>query len=151
MGYLGIAALMVALAATWNSTHDRSTPTAHTHRLVQKELSQFIKGYVAEKMPSSTPVEFRSMWTETLPNGKIKAHFSYRFGTTGEQEPASLDLKGVAILTEDKSATGENSHWALDQVSVENEAVDFKEGSRIEGSRSSASNSEHESPDKKTE
>jgi hypothetical protein len=151
MGYLGVAALMVALAATWNSAHDRTTPTAQTHRLVQKELSQFISGYVAEKMPQSSPVEFRSMWTETLPNGKIKAHFSYRFGTTGDHEPVNMDLKGVAVLTEDATATGSTSRWALDHVSVENEAVVFKEGSRIEGSRASASQLPVEQPDKKTE
>ncbi len=137
---VGIPLIFIGMIWSWNSTQ-KEEPVVFTHRMIQNELAIFISDYIKQKVSGSQPVEFQSMWTELLPSKQIRAHFRYRFETAAGESGEALTMKGFALLRPEKQDDSGNAasvatEWSLDHVEIENEVVDFKDGSRIETPKS---------------
>lgn len=129
MKFFALILLFVLLAWSWQGyKHTGDVPVA-VHYNLQTELRTFIIDYVEKNVPGATQIQFHRFWTEPTQTSEVRAVFEYSFESKdGRGETTSTRLKGVAYLTPE---AGGLDQWSLDRVEVNNQTIDFQNGSTI--------------------
>lgn len=143
MKYLGFIFFLITTAWTWHVVHRTPEVSFETHASIQEKLSELLLENIKAKKPTASDVQVTKMWTETLQNGKVKAHFAYSFKENSE-ETGSLwnSIQGEGVLEKqvsptkgdgDTQSSTENpletsNRWILSQVKVTEDNVKFDDG-----------------------
>lgn len=110
--------------------------TANTDRRINEDsvksaLTNFIASYIEQNLEGVSNIRFFNMTTKILDGEKIRAVFMYSFDTPNEKgETVSTLLDGSALLVKEDSNPASNS-WALEEIQVDNEVIEFKDGTVI--------------------
>ncbi len=127
-----IASLIVFIALlvwTWSLINGARSGRAETHAGIQDRMRELIAFTIKEKRPTAEGLEIHKLWTESLNDRQIQVHFSYKFldkSESGEIVETSVD--GNAELDKQGSENTEIEQWALVNVKINNDQLDFQEG-----------------------
>lgn len=128
MKFLSIIILLALMAWTWTGYKSTADVTVTTHVELQNELKNFITGYIQENVKGSSNIKFLRFWTEPTTSKEIRAVFEYSFDSIDtNQETTTTALKGYAFLTPREG----NSEWSLDRVEINDQVIEFKNGSVV--------------------
>ena len=99
------------------------------HAEIQDDLKQTIADYVYQKLPNVKNIKFSNIWSESLGENKIKAHFKYSFDEDSSEVGKSENLiDGFAILNKSDQTDEGATVWSLDEIQILNNHVTFEEG-----------------------
>lgn len=93
------------------------------HAQLQKELGEFIEGYVKQQLPGVTEFKMHSIYTKPPKKGKLRAYFNYSFKDSSKETLTELD--GFATLQKIKDQP--QQEWSLDGIEISGEKVTFDE------------------------
>ncbi len=128
MKFLSVIILLGLMVWTWDGYKSTTGISAVTHFELQNELKDFITGYIQQKVEGSSNIRFLRFWTEETTSKEIRAVFEYTFDITDKnKETATTQLKGFAYL----NPQGESNEWSLDRVEINDQVIEFKNGSVI--------------------
>lgn len=129
---LSLIVFTAALIWTWLLIHSSPAVGFETHAAIQERLAGLILESLQQKKPEAKNVEIVRLWTETLDENKIRAHFSYRFvETTAEQEDLDQLIEGEAVLHREPSTDVRLDPWIVQSVKTTSDSVNFSEGTVI--------------------
>lgn len=128
--YIGLVFILLLMKLTWSMAEYTPATDAQTHAMIQNELKEIIAQSLLKLRPSASQLIFRTMWTEQLEDNKVKAHFSYSYNDKEENgEQISQVQEGFGILNRVPNPQDpESTSWSLDEVTISQEAIDFKTG-----------------------
>lgn len=128
MKFLSVIFLLIILVWSWRGYKNTSEVSVAIHHHLQTELRNFITEYVMQNAPQATNVLFHRFWTEPTQTAEVRAIFEYSFDSKNdENENTTTRLRGFAYL----SPQGGVDQWSLDRIEVNNQIIDFKNGSVI--------------------
>lgn len=129
---LSLIAFTAALIWTWSLIHSSPAIGFETHAAIQERLAGLILESLQQKKPEAKNVEIVRLWTETLDDNKIRAHFAYRFvETTSAQEDLDQVIEGEAVLHREPSNDSRLDPWIVQSVKTTSDSVNFSEGTVI--------------------
>ncbi len=135
MKYLSLIIFFVLLQWSWNVSHRPAKIGEDIHIGIQDDLKKFIENYIKENLPTARNLKFDKFWTETIKKDKVKASFSYSFEDQEEKTgPTRVQIEGFAVLNHDTSENEKNEkfdYWNLDELSILNNNIDFKDPLQI--------------------
>lgn len=124
-----------ALVWSWCMFNSPAKMGLDIHAGIQSKLTLLIEDTVKAKRPNMKNFTLVKMYTETLDDNKVKAHFSYQFeDAITDQTQADMvtqNITGEATLTKALSEDPLVQKWVLQSVKTGNESVDFKDGLTI--------------------
>jgi hypothetical protein len=128
MKYLSMFALVGVIWWSWSFATTPQAISTSSHLSVQTALTEFIRNYIKEQVPNVQNIEFHKVWTEPFVNKTIKATFEYSFQTPSEDQKLTTSrIQGQAVLSSKETP----DDWSLDQVTINDEALEFPEGAVI--------------------
>jgi hypothetical protein len=97
------------------------------HVQLQQDMTVLIANYVKEHLPDMTNFKMLSVYTAAPEKGKVDAYFNYSFQTPTKDstQVAVTELSGIATL--EKLSEKPDAQWALNKITMQNEAVTFNE------------------------
>jgi hypothetical protein len=129
MKYLSTILFALCLGWTWKVIHTQGSVPFNTHAALQSKLAEIIANTIQTMKPDSENFKMEYLWTEALPNGQIKAHFSYKFEEVdAEQDIVENGLEGYAILEKEKSIADTDDKWTVVDVKTNSDTLNFREG-----------------------
>ena len=127
--YINLIILTIMLSVTWTWVQKDQNISELVHAEIQEDLQQLIASYIKKQLPNSENIDFKNIWTETLGEGKVKAHFNYSFDdSASEAGNAGVAVKGYAVLHRKPVSAQGTDVWTLDKIQILNNHVTFKEG-----------------------
>lgn len=124
MKYLGVISFIILTAWTWNVVHSEADIGFETHSGIQEKLSALIQETIKAKKPSVTEVKIEKIWTEPLPDNKVKAYFIYSFS----DENTRTTIQGEGLLERQPDDGSGLDRWSLTKVKTTNDAIIFEDG-----------------------
>ncbi|MDZ4660325.1 MAG: hypothetical protein SGJ18_01765 [Pseudomonadota bacterium] len=142
MKYLSIIFFLVLMKFTWGMAYKAPVVSIETHKLIQTELKDIIYQVLVQYRPTATNLKFQTIWTERLSDHQLKAHFTYSFVDSDDQDGESVEQTqdGEVILNQIPPSDGDQmdqngqksqksqKSWSLDEVTVLRQALHFKKG-----------------------
>jgi hypothetical protein len=118
---------------SWSVIKSPTILSEDTHIGIQDDLKRVITSYLEDNIPSIKNIHFEKFWTQTLKENKVRATFSYTFDEEVDSgdKSARIGVAGHAILNRQKEDGTEFDVWSLDELYVDNNSVNFKEGITI--------------------
>ncbi len=135
MRYVSLVLIVLFMWWTWSVAKNPATLSEDVHVGLQEDLRRVITEYIQENLEGATDVRFEKFWTETLKDNQVKATFSYSFDepAKGEASGARIGVEGYAILNRVKEQDSPYDVWSLDELTVQNNRVIFKDGVIVNG------------------
>lgn len=132
MKFLGVIFFLVAMNWSWSLIHSEMSTSEQVHVGIQKDMKRIISEYIKENLPTSNNLKFKKFWTEKVGLKKIKAFFVYSFeDSQGGFGPARVEVEGSALLTRAPDESEEFETWSFDELTIEDNRIEFKEGLEI--------------------
>ncbi len=135
MKYLSIVFFLVLMKFTWGMANKFPVIPIETHKMIQTELKDIIYQVLVQYRPTATQLKFQSIWTERLSDNQLKAHFTYSFVDSDEQEGESVEQTQEGVVTLNRISVNQEADpaapapgWSLDEVSVSRQVLNFKKG-----------------------
>jgi hypothetical protein len=127
--YLNLLILVMILGVSWGLVHRTPTISQSVHVAIQKDLKRVIQEHLNKKLPTAKNINFERMWTETLGEGQVKAHFVYAFDDQNEKVGSTrMQIEGFAVLKHDNSDKHPDQDvWNFAQFTILNNSIEFKE------------------------
>lgn len=118
---------------TWCMFNAPSDMGIDIHASLQTKLTLLIEDSIKARKPDVSQFKLLKMYTEKLDQNKVKAVFTYQYDEALKNEgaPASIttqNVSGEAILIKTPSENPQVQKWDLQNIKLDNLAVDFKEG-----------------------
>lgn len=131
MKFISLILFFVLLNWTWGLANTPRTLNQEVHLGIQQDLKDLITEYIQTNLPNSQNLRFEKFWTEKLKDDQVRASFLYSF----EDENATLGaarvgIEGFAILNR-KENEDQTQIWSMDELSILNNRVEFKEALRL--------------------
>ncbi len=118
---------MLSVSWTWVQNDQKVSELVHAE--IQEDLQQLIATYIKKQLPNSKNIDFKNIWSETLGEGKVKAHFNYSFDdSAADAGDAGVAVKGYAVLHRKPTENKKTDLWTLEEIQILNNHVTFKEG-----------------------
>ena len=137
MKYVSLILILFAMKLSWGMAYCENSLPTYLHVDLQNEIQTYISEYITNNAPEARDLIFSNVWTETVKENKIKAHFSYSF-TNDDTESGALRvaLDGYAVLNQIKKP-GEEKYdfWSFDELFILNDHIEFDEGITIKADR----------------
>lgn len=128
MKYLGLLVILVALKWTWGIAQHPQVVDSSTHEHLQHEMERIVRDYISKARPASSNLKFDYLWTETINENQVRAHFRYSYeDVLQEGDSAEEVVAGTANLRR-VSPIDQGDAWALDSVEASHNSLIFKEG-----------------------
>jgi hypothetical protein len=139
MRYVSLVFLVFLMWWTWSVIKAPSLLPEDTHIGIQEDLRRVITEYIKDNLPTAKDVRFEKFWTQTVKENQVKATFSYSFEDEAEtgDKSARVGIEGNAILNRSKDQNSEYDVWSLDELTVLNNRITFKDGVTIHPSGAS--------------
>lgn len=135
MKFLGVIAFLFLMNWSWSLIHSEVTTSEAVHVGIQNDMKAIISGYIKENLPGSQNMKFSRFWTEKVSEKKIKASFIYSFeDSSAEVGAAKVEIEGTAMLTRAPDEEDSIETWSLDQLHIQDNKIEFKDGIQIGGS-----------------
>lgn len=129
MKYLSTILFALCLGWTWKVIHTQGSVPFNTHAALQSRLAEIIANTIETMKPESANFKMEYIWTEILPNGQIKAHFSYKFDEVdSEEDIVENGIEGYAILEKESSVAEQDDRWSVIDIKTNNGTLNFREG-----------------------
>ncbi len=129
MKYIHLVILTLFLSLTWNLVQSDQNVSELIHAEIQDDLKVLIGNYVASQVPNVKNINFKNIWSESLSDTKVKAHFKYSFDDETENIGKSGNLiDGFAILNKTDETQDGAAVWTLDEIQILNNHVTFEQG-----------------------
>lgn len=125
MKYISVFVLVLILVFSWRTSQSKGNVPFDVHVTIQSELETFIKDYITTELPSAKDIHFHRLWTEEMPDQRLKASFEYSFSDASVTDMPKATLAGTAVLS--KNTADAAGGWSLDEVTINNEVIEFKE------------------------
>ena len=130
-----LVSLVVFTAAfiwTWFLFNSPAKIDISTHAILQSKLAIMIEDTIKTAKPTVSHFKMLSLYTKTLDDNKISAHFSYRYTENlEEKEKTDQTVTGEAILNRSPSENSDQQKWIVQSVKTDSSIVEFQEGSVI--------------------
>ena len=111
---------------TWGMANKVPVVSIETHKLIQSELKDIIYQVLIQYRPLATDLRFQTIWTEKLSDNQLKAHFTYSFNDSDEQDGESVEQTQEGEVTLNRIS--QDQGWSLDEVVVSRQVLQFKKG-----------------------
>lgn len=132
MKYLSLFLLLAILKWSWTFSHHPLDVSESVHIGIQDDLKRIIEEYIQENLPSAHDLKFKRFWSEQIKEDQVKATFAYSFADQSEGSGSTqVEIEGYAILNHEKKGDEKFDYWNLDQLSILNNKIDFKEPLQI--------------------
>lgn len=132
MKFVSLIIFFLLLNWTWSLANSPRTLNQDVHLGIQQDLKSLITDYIQQNLPNSQNLRFEKFWTEKLKEDQVKAFFVYSFedenATIGA---AQVGIEGYAILNRQADAQGDTQIWSMDELSILNNKVEFKEALQL--------------------
>ncbi len=129
MRYIKLLILSLILSVTWIWVQKDQKVSELVHAEIQEDLKQLIANYIKKQLPDSKNIMFKNIWSETISDGKVKAHFKYSFDDSDKTAgTAGIAVDGYAILHQKNKRQNNIDIWTLEEIQILNNHITFKEG-----------------------
>lgn len=129
MKLVSVLIFIGAFVWTWSLLTTKSTVGIDVHAGIQSKLAILIEETIKNKRPNSSNFEVNKIYTEKIDDNKIKAHFSYKFmDTLEDNEKSEQTITGQAILNRSLSEDPNIQKWIIQSVKTDSNSIEFKEG-----------------------
>ncbi len=127
MKFISVVFFTAALIGTWHLVHEPRPVAESVHAGIQNDLRNIIADYIRQNRPGTEDVHFESLWTETISDRQVKAHFRYWFDDRDQEsgESAAVHIEGSAVLNK----VDENEEvvtWSFDELSIADTKITFE-------------------------
>jgi len=127
MKIVSVVLFAVALIASWRLVHVTPPVPEAMHVGIQNDLKNIIAEYVQKSLPNSKNLRFEKFWTEAVKKDKVKATFVYTFEDPSQDNGnTEIEITGTAMLDRGEE-TSDNVTWNLNQLNIQDSAVQFEE------------------------
>jgi hypothetical protein len=134
MKIVSILVFLGAMVGSWCLVHSTRPVTESMHVGIQNDLKNIITDYVQKQLPNSQNLQFEKFWTETVKKDRVRASFVYSFEDSDDESgPVLTEIEGFAVLNKVEE-TPETVTWSLDELTIQDSAVNFQDPVRITGS-----------------
>ncbi len=134
MKFSSLVSLIVFIGAliwSWNLIHQKNSVPFETHAGIQEKLAAIIIETVKAKRPAANDIVVDKIWTESLNNGRVTAHFLYSYKDSTDGEKFSSQIKGHADLERGGQDGSGSDRWVVAKVKTTSDAIIFEEGLTI--------------------
>ena len=146
---VSLAVFVILLAWSWNLIHSDPVVSFETHSIIQQRLSEIIELSVQKHKSSAKNFRLLRLWTETLNDEKVKAHFVYNFSEGETSDASSQTISGEAWLRKAGGSQGGQENWKVEKVQTSSNQLVFQEPSLVEPEGSKPKTEGSESPKSK--
>jgi len=127
MKIVSVVLFAVALIGSWRLVHVTPPVPEAMHVGIQNDLKNIIAEYVQKSLPNSKNLRFEKFWTEAVKKDKVKATFVYTFEDPSQDNGnTEIEITGTAMLDRGEE-TSDNVTWNLNQLNIQDSAVQFEE------------------------
>ncbi len=127
MKFISLLLFLGALVYTWSLTHQTPVISETVHVGVQDDLKNIIQNYIQDNVEGASDVRFERMWSETVNESQVKAHFIYSFA---DATNTRLEIDGHALLNK-ISESPDEVKFSFDELFILNQSVVFDEPMNI--------------------
>jgi hypothetical protein len=132
MKFISLILIFLLMQWTWGLATSSRTLSQDVHLGIQEDLKGLITDYIQENLPNSKNLKFERFWTERVKDSQIRASFVYSFeDETAGGEEARVGIEGEALLNRKADGPDATQVWSLDEITVLNNRVEFKDGIKI--------------------
>ena len=146
MGKL-ISFVVFVAAFTWTWCLFNSQPKVNVgvHAGLQSKLAILIEDTIKTNKPQSYDFKMLSLYTQTIDENKVSAHFSYKYSerSTEDKETSHQTITGEAILNRSPSENPADEKWVVQSVKSDSSNIEFQEGLVIGASDAAPTASEN--------
>lgn len=129
---VSFAVFLGAFIWTWFLFNSESKIDVATHAALQSKLAIMIEDTIKAAKPNAVRFQMHSLYTKTLDDNKISAHFSYSYTENlVEKEKANQTVTGEAVLNRSPSENAADQKWVVQSVKTDSSIIEFQEGSVI--------------------
>jgi hypothetical protein len=127
MKIVSVVVFALALIGSWMIVHNNPPIPESMHVGIQNDLKNIIAEYVQKSLPNSKNLRFEKFWTEAVKKDKVKASFVYSFEDPSQENGDTvIEISGTAMLDRGEE-TADNVTWNLNQLNIQDSAVQFEE------------------------
>lgn len=128
MKYLSLILVVAFLQLTWCFSQQKRDLTVSQHNKITTLIRQYMTQAVKSKEPGASDIEFSSIYTEIVEEGKkMKAHFKFSYMQPSENSEASrVQRKGSFFITSE-----DGKDWRAQVEEVNDVQVQFIEAQSI--------------------
>lgn len=144
---IGLIVLIAGIVWSWSMFNSPSNMNTQLHAEIQSKLAILIEDTIKNKKPNSSEFEMKQMYTSTINENLVSAHFSYKFkdkmdAGTPEAEGVEQSITGYALLAKTPSENTEVQKWVIQSIKTDQESVTFNEGLSVTANANASGNSE---------
>ncbi len=124
--------LTLALSWSWCVISEKTSVDLDIQDTIKADVQKIITTYFAENVPHAKNLSIHKIFTEVVHSSQIKTHFTYSFLDEPQgKSPATIRLSGFALLNKIQPLSSDLEQWNFDQLTIENETIEFSEPLRI--------------------
>ena len=115
------------------------------HAGLQSKLAILIEETIKTNKPLSYDFKILSLYTQTVDENKVSAHFSYKYSerSSEDAETSHQTINGEAILNRSPSENPADEKWVVQSVKSDSSNIEFQEGLIIGASDVAATTTEN--------
>ena len=130
---ISLIILLAGIIWSWSMFNSPSKMNTQIHAEIQSKLAILIEDTIKNKKPNSSDFEMNQMYTTSINEGLVSAHFSYKFkdkmgAGTPEAEGVEQSISGYALLARTPSENPELQKWVVQSIKTDQESVSFSDG-----------------------
>lgn len=121
---LAITLWITALSVSWKLYQNRPELLSwQFHARLQAGLQEFVTDHIQKRLPDATDIQFTSLWSRSIDDGKVKVFFEYQFQSLSEDHQVQSQLKGSALI----GSTGQDpqKNWTIQEVHIDEQSVEY--------------------------
>lgn len=119
-----------AFAWTWCLFNSQPKVNMGVHAGLQSKLAILIEDTIKTSKPHSYDFKMLSLYTQTIDENKVSAHFSYKYSehSAEDKETSHQTVTGEAILNRSPSENPADEKWVVQSVKSDSSNIEFQEG-----------------------
>lgn len=123
MKFISLIVFLAALVGSWCLSRQTQPVAESVHVGIQGDLKNIIQNYIQDNVENASDIRFVRMWSETLNDSRVKAHFVYSFA---DATNTRLEIDGHAILNK-LSESDDEVKFSFDELFIQNQSITFDE------------------------
>lgn len=137
---ISFVVFVAAFAWTWFLFNSQPKVNVGVHAGLQSKLALLIEETIKTSRPQSYDFKMLSLYTQTVDENKVSAHFSYKYAerSTEDRETTHQTVRGEAILNRSPSENPADEKWVVQSVKSDSSNIEFQEGLVIGASETPA-------------
>lgn len=130
---VSLIVLIAGLIWSWSLFNTTTKMNTQVHAEIQSKLALLIEDTIKNKKPHSSDFEMSQLYTSTINENLVSAHFSYKFkdildSDSTTEEAVEQNISGFALLAKTPSENPDLQKWVIQSIKTNQESVSFSEG-----------------------